>query len=354
MNAEANIRIVAEKAGVSIAAVSRVLNKKPNVSESMRNKVISACSELGYQLNPSIQDLIRKGRSGITRNLAYISVYRTISYPMYAQNLDGIEKTSRTSNYNLSLARLSGEEKNLYELPPLLRDGRADGLLLTGALNENIVSLLKTCGKPAVILGSYSDAICGDLPSIALDFKATLFKMVRELKDSGRKRIAFFNNVKFSGYFADQTFEAYKKALSSNGFDFNENIVFWEDASGIRPPSSLQKAFSSEELPFDAIIALNYTCATIASHFIFGYNNLYKNNRPLLLAALWPFPHFPLPVPTLYFSYAFDAIAAKGAEMLIESLAGENSLTVQRIELPSQIINRNSEFSNREDMPYEV
>ena len=349
MNPDANIRIVAEKAGVSTAAVSRVLNKKPNVSEAMKSKVIKACLELDYRPNPNIQDLIRKGRSGTTRNLAYVSIFRDISYPMYAQNLDGIEEASRTFNYNLSLTRLSGEEKSLYDLPPLLRDGRADGLLLTGSLNEQIVSILKSCGKPIVILGSYSDAICGDLPKVALDFGTTLFKMVRELKNSGKKRIAFFNNVKYSNYSADLAFEAYKKALTANGFNFDADLVFWEDGSANRPPALLQKAFSSAPIPFDGIICLNYTCATLASHFVFAHQKLPEE---VLLATLWPFPHFPLPVPTIYFSYAFKSIALKGTTMLIDTLSGGDSLLGQKIELPSQIMNRSSEFSNNEEISY--
>ena len=46
-----NIYDVSERAGVSIATVSRVLNGNPNVSEKTRNRVIEIMDELGYTPN---------------------------------------------------------------------------------------------------------------------------------------------------------------------------------------------------------------------------------------------------------------------------------------------------------------
>mgnify|MGYP000388134312 FL=1 len=43
-----NIYDVSERAGVSIATVSRVLNGNPNVSERTRKKVLAVMDELGY------------------------------------------------------------------------------------------------------------------------------------------------------------------------------------------------------------------------------------------------------------------------------------------------------------------
>ena len=46
-----NIYDVSERAGVSIATVSRVLNGNPNVSERTRKKVLAVMDELGYTPN---------------------------------------------------------------------------------------------------------------------------------------------------------------------------------------------------------------------------------------------------------------------------------------------------------------
>ncbi len=46
-----NIYDVSEKAGVSIATVSRVLNGNPNVSDRTRSRVLKVMDELGYTPN---------------------------------------------------------------------------------------------------------------------------------------------------------------------------------------------------------------------------------------------------------------------------------------------------------------
>ena len=46
-----NIYDVSQKAGVSIATVSRVLNGNPNVSDSTRQKVLTVMKDIGYTPN---------------------------------------------------------------------------------------------------------------------------------------------------------------------------------------------------------------------------------------------------------------------------------------------------------------
>lgn len=47
----ANIKDIAEKAGVSITTVSRVINNHPYVSEDKRNRVFEAMEALAYTRN---------------------------------------------------------------------------------------------------------------------------------------------------------------------------------------------------------------------------------------------------------------------------------------------------------------
>ena len=56
-----NVTIVdiAKTCGVSIKSVSRVLNNSPNVSDDMREKVLNAVKEQGYQVNMLARGLKR-------------------------------------------------------------------------------------------------------------------------------------------------------------------------------------------------------------------------------------------------------------------------------------------------------
>ena len=57
-----NLREVAERAGVAMSSVSRVLTDHPDVSPRMRQRVLAVVDELGYEPNLLAQSL-RRGSS---------------------------------------------------------------------------------------------------------------------------------------------------------------------------------------------------------------------------------------------------------------------------------------------------
>ena len=57
---KANIKHVAELAGVSIKTVSRVINNEPNVKQSTKERVLDAAKKLKYRPNTSARSLAGK------------------------------------------------------------------------------------------------------------------------------------------------------------------------------------------------------------------------------------------------------------------------------------------------------
>ena len=73
------IRDVAERAGVSVTTVSRVLNNRGYISEATRRKVYQAMEELDYQPNEVARSLFRK-RSNIIG-----LIVPTVAHPFFAE-----------------------------------------------------------------------------------------------------------------------------------------------------------------------------------------------------------------------------------------------------------------------------
>ena len=61
----ATIYDVAERAGVSLATVSRVMNKNTNVGEKTKQKVLAAMAELDYRPNTFAQSLASNSSNSI-------------------------------------------------------------------------------------------------------------------------------------------------------------------------------------------------------------------------------------------------------------------------------------------------
>ena len=91
------MRDVAERAGVSVTSVSHVINETRPVSYELRERVLAAMEELGYQPNR----LARSLRSGKTQTIGMI--VPDSADPFFAEVARGIEDTAFENGYSLIL-----------------------------------------------------------------------------------------------------------------------------------------------------------------------------------------------------------------------------------------------------------
>jgi LacI family transcriptional regulator len=122
------LRDIAQRAGVTAATVSMVINNKPNISEATRKKVLKIAADLNYYPNVIARGLAtRKSNSigVIVPNLASSFVVRI---------LQGIKSTNRDIEYTVQLFDTVGQRENERQLfQRLARERRVDGVILIGS-----------------------------------------------------------------------------------------------------------------------------------------------------------------------------------------------------------------------------
>jgi LacI family transcriptional regulator len=132
---KATVRAVADRAGVAISSVSRVLNEHPDVSEAMRTRVLAAAEELGYQPNLLAQSL----RSGSTKTVGF--VVRDIANPLFADIVKGAETTLREAGYSMLLTNSEDDPDLDAQYIELFLRRRVDGLILSLQSEEHPATL---------------------------------------------------------------------------------------------------------------------------------------------------------------------------------------------------------------------
>ena len=330
----ASIRDVAAKAGVSIMTVSRVLNKKAEVSEKVRQSVISACDELGYQINPSIQDLVRKGRNGHTHNIAFVMIGKEFADPAYSRAMDGIAKGITDFNYNLAMASLSGKEKSVQNLPPVLRDGRVDGFIVTGELTEDMMHILKKLEKPYVVLGDYSEKVSGDSVRIELNHNSAMTRLVDELKKAKKKKIAYFTENPQNS-FETELMESFTKAMKENQLSLDEELIYAGTGIFSGAFERLKPIFLQKTLPFDSLICMDFRCAQEIANLILMRSGFEK--RPeILLATSRQYSYYKLLIPAIYCEVGLNDMAYRAVKCLVEMITKGESYP-HKIEMTPQI-----------------
>ncbi|MFJ6418476.1 LacI family DNA-binding transcriptional regulator [Paeniglutamicibacter sp. NPDC091659] len=144
-----SIKDVAQRAGVSVATVSRALSGNGKVSAASRDAVHLAAKELGYVLSYNASSLA----SGRSRNIGM--VMPTVSRWYYANVLQGATQELNERGYDLTLYNTSGEQRHRDAVfQDLLMRQRLDAVItVTLKLTDPELHQLRSVGKPLVALG---------------------------------------------------------------------------------------------------------------------------------------------------------------------------------------------------------
>lgn len=124
------IKDVALRANVSVATVSRVLNKRGYISEEMYKKVYSAMDELDYHPN-------QIARSLFLHRTYYVGlIIPDVSHPFFSQLTKEVELRFNSKGYKLMLCNTIGKTDREREYLGMLRENKVDGIVIGSHLLE--------------------------------------------------------------------------------------------------------------------------------------------------------------------------------------------------------------------------
>ena len=102
------IKDIAREGGVSIATVSRAINREAGLSPKTRQRILELASRLHYHPNFSARSLVGKKPEALGIVIPQTSEF-ALSNPYYNELLKGVGARSNESGYYLVLSFLRGE-----------------------------------------------------------------------------------------------------------------------------------------------------------------------------------------------------------------------------------------------------
>lgn len=215
----ATIRDVAQRAGVGLGTVSRVLNNSPLVSPATRQRVLDVIAELHY--TPS--QVARSLSLGKTLTIATIAPFFT--RPSVVERLRGIEANLTSSGYQLIVSNVETTERRDACLRDIPRKERSDGVLII-SLSPRVdeVAMMQRSGVPVVLVDTYAPG----MHSVVIDDQLGGYIATRHLLDRGHWRIAYVSDpledpFNFNFTSSRDRFKGYRQALAEAGIPFRED-----------------------------------------------------------------------------------------------------------------------------------
>ena len=206
--ADATIRDVARHAQVSVASVSRVLNRLDNVSEETRTRVVDAVRALGYVTHAGARSL------SLARTNAIGVVLPDFHGEFFSEIVRGMDREASRHGYMLLLANVhAGNEQSTNALRAMR--GRVDGLIILAPhLSEDELSDAVPKRTPAVLINTRGDA--GGHPSIQLDNAAGARAVAGHLGSLGRKHVIHIAGAA-GNIDAQERANAFRHAMQEHG-----------------------------------------------------------------------------------------------------------------------------------------
>ncbi len=256
------IKDVAKAANVSVATVSRVLNKKTNVSDEAIEAVNKAVQSLGYSPNFLGRDL----RKSETRRI--LAIIASTEQSFYSEVLRGMEEAATARGYDVLIATTRDDPKHEMHLLGMLFSRSVDGAVLLGPkLDAATISALAENHNIAMCLERFDD--CNVL-SVTVDNIKAGRDAVSYLIEKGRRRIGLITTGLRSQSSIDRE-KGYCLALKEHGLPYDEQLVFHGDysvESGTRGCAALM----SLENPPDAIFSISDMMAIGAMNYALANN----------------------------------------------------------------------------------
>ena len=181
-----SIRDVAQRAGVSIATVSRAVNHISTVNADLAKKVWKAIEEVGYLPNTQARALV----SGRSRTLGLI--VSEITNPFFPELVQEFENLAVAQGYEVLIGSTNYETARTELLIRRMLQRNVDGVaVMTFGIEEELVQKLVEREFPLVFVDA--GPALPNIRILKVDYAEGIRQAVQHLAALGHRRIAFIS-----------------------------------------------------------------------------------------------------------------------------------------------------------------
>lgn len=322
---------IAEKAGVSKATVSRVLNTPEKVEAETREKIRRIMKEEHYTPSAMARNLSKRVSSTIG------VIVPEINNPFFGEVFQGIEEVINKNN--LLLLYCSNEDKanKDFQALDMMRTQRVRGVLYVPAVNYQAIGMMKKIQKELDSLGC--PVVCIDrdiglhLDTVHFNDAKAIKQAVLSLAEVGHRKIAIINGNVEENVLAGERYEGYLAGMKEANLKVDMDMVYQGFFKQSYAYLITREIMMKSEQP-TAVITCNNSLGNGYFQAIYEARklNLYTNvnlDRLKMLKTLG--------IPHNYIRRDSYELGKKAAEMLISRIAFPEK-AIQKIVMDSPLI----------------
>ena len=216
-NRNITIRDIAQRAGVGIGTVSRVLNNHPNVSMSTRQSVQEAIVELGYRRRAAAKALRTRKSMAIGLITDFIAVT-----PFAGNVICGAQDVAWRRDHLLLVVNTNADSILEESATENMLERDVEGIIYATMWHREVALPDNIREVPVVLVNCF--VADRSLLSIVPDERRGGYEATEHLLRNGHRRIGFINhNVEIPAQVL--RWEGYRKALATDGLGYDDELV---------------------------------------------------------------------------------------------------------------------------------
>lgn len=243
----ATIYQVAERAGVSLSTVSRVLNGRKTVNAQLREKVEKAVQELNYRPSSVARSLANNRTDSIGVLVAELHT------PFFGEMMQAIEMTLRSQDKHVIISVGHNDLEKELDAVEFLISRNCDALILhSEAMSDEDLMKLQT-RLPISLINRHVPEL--DKACFCLDNEAGGYRATQHLLAQGHRDIAYISGPACKAD-AMQRLAGHKRALQEAGVAFADAYHFegrFKEEDGIEG----LKTLLARDIEFTALVCAN-------------------------------------------------------------------------------------------------
>ncbi|HAK45897.1 MAG TPA: LacI family transcriptional regulator [Spirochaeta sp.] len=223
------IKDIADRAGVSTAAVSLAINNKPGVSDDTRERVIEVARELRYEpltklVSPDVDVVIRFLK--ISRHGHTINKNHNYFIDAY---VEGISASASVSGAALEVEAYNGDEPLENIITKINESPQITGYLILGTeLSEEDIRTFVATKKNIVFVDTFLDYISADF--VDMNNTDAVYKLITHFINFGHSKIGLIKSSVHTRNFQLRE-KAYYQVMEDIGLEINENLIIDVDST---------------------------------------------------------------------------------------------------------------------------
>ncbi len=222
------VRDVAERAQVSAATVSLVLNGKGGISEETRTRVLIAAADLNYKARTA--KLAKPVKMGTLRFLKIAKHGHTVNRDhntFISDYIDGMSHQAAACGYKLEV--VSHEGKAIEAIVASLAGASLSGVVVLGTeLTEADVKSFEAVDIPYVVIDTFHDVL--ECNFVNMNNKDAIYKILKHFVDRGFRNIGFIaSNVETINFYLRR--EAFAEGMKHFGLSLNARHIVTVDST---------------------------------------------------------------------------------------------------------------------------